>query len=112
MTKKIEDNTVRWNDENDNTVKTFNSALDAFETDISTYYKKTPISKGITGGTTKPVTTVFPEDTEKEGYVKIILKKGKYRIKTSINNTNSKYTGNRTDIDFTNEKLGIIQRLH
>ncbi len=80
--------------------------------DISSYYKMTPISRGITGGTTKPVTTVFPEDTEKEGYVKIILKKGKYRIKTSLNNTNSKYTGNSTDIDFTNEKLGIIQRLH
>lgn len=47
-------------------------------------YKMTPKQLEITGGTFYPVKGIYPEDTEKEGFVKVILKKGKYKINAKV----------------------------
>ena len=47
-------------------------------------YKMTPKKLEITGGTFYPVKGIYPEDTEKDGFVKVILKKGKYKIDARV----------------------------
>jgi hypothetical protein len=47
-------------------------------------YKMTPKKLEITGGTFYSVKGIYPEDTEKDGFVKVILKKGKYKIDARV----------------------------
>jgi len=73
-------------------------------------YKMTPKKLEITGGTFYSVKGVYPEDTEREGFVKVVLKKGKYkidaRIKSIYYNKPDKVV--EKEIDFTSNVTQFI----